>query len=555
MDIPSALRSLDLSREDDVPDLGWLDESHCDPPAFWAALGEHARRVAPGPRSRAGVSVDLYHDAIGRHASTARVALAAYDRRSGWRALSYAELAAGASATAQGWANAGLGPGDVVALVLPLGAAWLIAFAAAIRLGLVVSFLAPAGERALVPRLDALAPARVVIDPDAPPPVGAWAEKAISIVEAGSPHAAPPHGYQPDEPCARLFSPVREPLLEPVDLAAEVAYQNALRDAVLAYRLSPGDALALPGFHPQQHHPAAILSTLIAGATFVHVDAADVLKKPELLKEQPITALGISPEIRDALRKKPLGRLPKLRHWLKTIDEPLDWTAYHDLVQKNEWEKILVSNVLADAAAGGCVLFSTRRPGSIQAISLPSAGRAFALADVASGEPAVGKTGVFVPMPDGDPAKDGWFLLAGRGSEYLYGLTLLPRRAGRVFPAAEVEALAAAQEGVEGACVVPVPTGDPGGRWAFVLVLFTGAISGQPASKLAAAVEQAIRDDLGDDFAPDRVTAVPLYPRKKKGAVDAGWCRQQYGTGLLSRKAAHPVFRALTALRGALLGG
>ncbi|AUX29119.1 MULTISPECIES: AMP-binding protein [Sorangium] len=558
MDVPAALRSLDLSREDDVPDLAWLTASHDDPPAFWSALAEHARRIAPAPRSRPGQAYDLYHDTVGRHAATTRVALVVHDRRAGWRSLSYAELAARASACAQAWALAGVAPGAAVALVLPLGVDWLVAFAAALRLGLVVSFLAPAGEHALLRRLKALDPAHVVVDPAAPP-LGPFAERALRLVEGGPPHAAPPHAYAPDEPCARLFSPLRAPLAEPVDLAAEIAWQNAYRDAVFAYRLGAGagDALALPGFPPQQHQPAALMATMLAGASFVHLPLADIEANPALLHEQPITTLGVAPALCELLRKTPLGPPPKLRHWLKSVDEPLDWVAWNDFVRRNDLGKIPTSNLLVDAASGGAVLFSARRPGSLQALALPAPGRPFALFDAAgSGEPAAGGVGVFVPMPGGDPEKDGWFLLARRGSEYLWGSTLAPRRAGRVFPASEVVERASAIPGVAGACVLPIATGDPGARWAFALLVFTGAarsLAAAPAPP-AAAVEAALREDLGPDFVPDRISVFPLFPRRKGGKVDAEWCRRQYSSGLLVRKASHPVFRRLAELRGSLLG-
>jgi hypothetical protein len=185
----------------------------------------------------------------------------------------------------------------------------------------------------------------------------------------------------------------------------------------------------------------------------------------------------------------------------------------------------------------------------VNAYALPAAGRQYALFDAASGEPAAGGTGVFVPKP-GDPKKDGWFLLARRGAEFLWGSTLAPRRAGRVFPAGEVEAFVGTLPGVQGAATVPVPAGDPGGRWAFVLVVFAGASGGVEEG----AVEAAIRARLSADHALDRITVVPLYPRKKGEKVDVDWCRRQYSSGFLGRKTTHPVFCGLTALRGIVLG-
>ena len=303
MDVLAALRSLDLSREDDVPDLPWLTASYEAPAPFWAALAEHARRVAPVPASRPGEAYDLYRDAVGRHAATARVAFTAFDRRAGWRSVSYAELAARASACAQAWAarrdrarhrrrrrhaprrplahRVRRGPPPRPRLLLPR----------------------PRGRASAPPApRTPLAPARVVFDPASPPPIGPWAAKALALVSDGPPHALPPHAYAPKEPCALLFSPLRAPLLAPVPLTAEIAWQNALRDAVFAYRLAAGESLALPGFPPQQHHPAALFAALIAGATFVHLPAGDLAARPALLQDQPIGVLGVTPALRDVLR-------------------------------------------------------------------------------------------------------------------------------------------------------------------------------------------------------------------------------------------------------------
>ncbi|WP_434047625.1 MULTISPECIES: hypothetical protein [Sorangium] len=342
-----------------------------------------------------------------------------------------------------------------------------------------------------------------------------------------------------------------------MDLTAGAAWQRALHDAVLAYRLGPGDALALPGFHPQQHHPAAILATLLAGATFVELTPADIAARPGLLDEQPITTLGITPGLCEALRKAPIARPPKLRQWVRSVDEPLDWVAWNELVKKNDLASVPSTNVLVDAAAGGAVLFSTRRPGSVQALALPAAGQPYTLFDATgSGEPAARGAGVFVPTPAGDPKKDGWFVLARRGTEFLWGGTLAPRRAGRAFPAAELAERAAEVPGILGACVVPIPTADPGGRWAFVLLAFAGAPpDGAPANPaLSDALADAIREDLGDDFLPDRITVLPLYPRMQGRKVDAAWCQRQYSSGFLAAKAQHPVFRRLAGLRGLVLG-
>jgi hypothetical protein len=551
IEIPALVQSLDLSREDDIPRAGWLAESQKDPEPFWAALFEHAQKMGPPLRSRPGKPQDLYHDAVLRHVPAGRAAFVWYEH-STKRTLSFAELDARASACAAAWASRGAVAGAPIALILPLGPALCIALAAALRLGLCTSILAPAGEHALRPRLEALAPAHVVFDPLSPPPLGAFADLALPLADGGPPLRAPPYAFAPDEPCARVFSPLREPLLLPVDVPAASAVENALRDAFFAFRIGPGDALAAPGFPLQQHMPALLLTTLLAGATFVHLDVATIEANPALLAEAPITALGLSPRLLSHLRGRP-SRLSRLRHVFRSVDEPLDWIGFTDCLRKNELGRVLGSNVLVDAAAGGCLLFSTRRPGSGSARALPAPGRPYLLLSAtAKGEEATGGTGVFVPLRGKKPAAEGFFVLANLGAEFLYGSTLLPRRAGRVYPADEVVACVERLPGVDGACVAPVPTGDPGAGWAFVLIVFCGA-KPEARSALPARAEKAIREDLGDDFLPDRIEAFPLTPRRKGDKLDIDWCHRQYFAGLLRRKAEHPVFRDLTALRARLM--
>jgi len=558
--LSSLIPSLDLARDDEVPHLPWLEESYRDPSAFWTLLLEHARLAyPPATRSSPGVAIDLYTDAVSRHAHTSRVALRWYDRRIGWQQLSFADLDAKAGSLASAWIAEGVQPGAVIAVLLPLGPDVLIALAAALRLGACVSFLPPEHDRYLAPRLAKLAPSHLVFDPRRRPPVGDELEKLLlSLVGSGPAPSSPPYAFKPEDSCARVFSPLRAPLDTPLDVSAEAAFLHALRDATLGYRLSAGDGLAAPGFHARQHFPALLLCTLLAGATFVHIPFEDIEDKPELLEAQPIHVLGVTPALCALLRQKPTGTLPALRHVFRPVDEPLDWLAYRDFIVKNDLGKMPVSNLLIDAAEGGCLLFSTRRPGSVHARVLPSAGRPFMLFDPGTGKEAVGDQGIYVPLPSKKPEEDGWIVLARVGEEYLFGGSYLPRRGGKIFPATELTDLLAEMPFIQGAAVAPVPTGEPGGRFAFVLVVFTGAApegaSQAEQDKTRALLEETIHARLGPDFVPDRVELAPLFPRWQGTKVDADWCRAQYLSGRLGQKADEPIVQTLTALRAEMLG-
>jgi hypothetical protein len=554
-EIAAMLRSLELARADAVPDLSLLEATYAADSVstpFWSLVLDDAGMNDGRLKSRPGRRIELYQDAIARHSSSGAIALSLLDSRGEFQHLSFAELDAAATACASAWSLAGLEQGDVLAIALPMGVNWLVAFAAALRLGLTISCLGSFGEHALSHRLGALDPKAVVFDPAGPALPAEFAERALAVVRFSAGHALPVRAYAPEQAFGKLFSPLRAPLQKPVAVAAEVALLWGLRDARFAYRLEPGAGLAMPGLPFEQHLPAVILATLLVGARFVELPVSAILRAPALLAQPFITTLGVSPALRDACRRAPVGALPALRGWWRSVDDALDWSAWQDFVAKSSLARVPVSNLLVDAASGGALLTSVRRPGLVNAFVVPSPGVPYGLFDVGSGAPSRGVAGVFSAGVESDPKNPGWFLLARRASELLYGGTLSPRRAGRVFPEREVVECVSRILGVDGACVVPVAAGEPGPRWDFVLVVFAAGLTERARQALPSLVESALRAQLGADFLPDRVLVSPLDARRKSQKLDLDWCRRQYSAGFLERKARLPLFGRLSALRAAL---
>jgi hypothetical protein len=549
------LSSLELSSGSGPPDLSLLRATHAAgaaQTAFWDALLADAGLGEGRLKSRPGRSIELYADAVTRHAASGAIALSVLDSRGDFEHLSFTELDAAATACASAWSRAGLEPGQVLALAAPMGIQWLIAFAAALRLGLTVSCLGSFGEEALCRRLRALDPARIVFDPAGPPPPAEFAERALSVTRPSAGHVPPPRPYEPKQALLKSFSPVRAALDQPNAVSAETALLWGLRDSRFAYRVGGNDGLAMPGFSFEQHQPSVVLATLLSGARFVELPIAAIARAPGLLAQPFITTLGVSPALRDILRRTPAGPLPALRDWWRSVDEPLDWPVWQEFIDKNELTRLPVSNLLVDAASGGALLVSARRLGVVDAFVVPSPGVPFSLSDLTSRGPSLSGTGVFSVGAEPDPKNPGWFLLASRASEYLYGSTVSARRAGRVFPADELVECVTRIPRVDGACVTSVATGEPGSVWAFVLIVFVGALAESEFGSLARQVDHAVRSRLGADFVPDRVIVLPLFARRKARKLDRDWCERQWSSGFLPRKAAFPVFRRLTALRASL---
>jgi hypothetical protein len=535
-----------------LPD--WLQRSWSDPDGFALALAaHHAGRGAPAPKSRPGQHYDFFHDLAVRHASSEAVAFRAWDPLRGWQSLGYRELGDRASRRAAEWAAQGVKPGAKLCLLHGLGPELLVSLLAALKLGACISLLPPTGTHFISRRLARLEPAHIAAEPHQVPLLKGF--EPLLLRSRGD--AAPgftSHTYRPGDAVALLFSPLVDPPDTPVPLTADDAWRGALCDGLLTFGLGPGDHLAAPGFHFLQHQPALLLAALLRGATYLHLEPADVERAPARLSEHPVRALGVSPHLRDALLRARAGPLRNVAHWFRSADEPFDPRAWIDWVAKCGLGSVPHANVLVDAAAGGAVLASRRRTGSVDAGIAPAPGRQWALRDLnLSGQEAAGSVGVFTLLPDkGRPP--GYAVLTRSREQYLFAGTRDVRREGRVYPSAEAAEALADLPFCAGASVSIVPTGGQPGHHRHVLLVFTGAEAASVFEREAGARQQEVRRRLelrlGAEHLPDRVELYPLLPRRgKDGRVDDAWCRAQYLTGALHRKATDPLFQALTALK------
>ncbi len=533
--------------ESGVP--AWQQESWTDAAGFAAALAAaHVGRGSP-LKSRVGQQYDFFHDIVVRHGGD-RLALRSHDRRGGWQTLSYRALQEQASRRATEWARQGVKAGSKVCLLYSMGSELLISFAAALGLGACLSYLPPQGRRFISRRLALLTPDFIATEPHQALLVEGFEKQVLQSRGQAAP-AFTSHTYKPDELVGLLFSPLVEPTGTPVPLLAEDAWRSALVDGLLTFGLGPGDHLAAPGYHPLQHLPAFLFATLLRGATYVHLDLADVEANPKLLTEQPLRALGVTPALRDLLLRTRTP-LKNVAHWFRNPEEPIDWQGWMAWVKQCGLAAVPSSNVLVDPAAGGAVLLSPRRVRDVHTEAPPAPGRAWILGDVnMSGQEAPGDLGIFTLVP-AEQRPPGYLVLTRAFGVYHYGGPRSARREGRVYPGDEVAEVVGELPFVRGALVVPAPTGGIAGHYRQVLLVFTGAQRAQSGPWLQE-IRRRIELLLGAEHLPDRTDFIPLYPKKVDGALDVAWCQSQYLTGALHRKSTDRLFQALTALRGQLL--
>ena len=544
--------------EDGGPALrgGWLAESWRDPARFWRSLARyHAALSSPASKSHPTEGFDFYYDLVLRHRPE-RVALRCFSRQTGWRVTTYRDLDARSTALAEEWVQRGISPGEVVCLVLPMGEDLVVGLLTALRLGLVFSYLPPLGARFVATRLAQLGDALVVTVPTYLSLIGeARALLLGDLVSGRASGRRLMHSYAPDATVAQLFSDLVEASDRPLPLQADHFYLGALRDAILLCGMRPGDMAAAPGMSPLQHQPSLLIGTLLCGGTWVHVELDDLALEPSLLTQQPLRAVGISSTTRDVLLRARAGMVRGWDFWWRNPEEPVDIDAWRRFVKRLMLGNVPSSNLLVDASAGGCVLWSPRRRGHVHAEVLPAPGRPWSLASVSGsdqagrGPRAMGDFGLLAPE---EPSRPPYMILVHAGERFLYGGTRGPRSAGRVYPIAEIVELARKHPRVIDAAVVL----DRSGRFGQpvrILCAFSGATRPHPGDEEALA--RIIAQELGAELVPDYVQLLPLYPRMRDGVPDARWCASQQVTGNFYHKPRQEPHQVLTLLRRALALG
>lgn len=557
----------------------WLADSWAAPEAFHKALIDYNTTLY-APHGKSGVAgYDFYHDAVLRPAASERIALRSLQTlRDGERivrTLSYAELHQRASVLATTLREGGLKPGDALCILLPPGEALVVCLFAGLRIGAVVSVLAPRGERYVASRIEALQPAVILterlyarlVPKSAPPPhvLGAREEEPLrrSLPDDRT------HTYAPTAPVFAVCSPLRAPTHAPIELLAQPAYGHALRDALCVLSLKPGDGLCapLPDFDPTQHYPSLILATFLAGATFVLCDSESLGKDPSLIARLGITSLGIPRGLRDALRKLPApacAPLSRLQVWFRDVLEPVDLAAWRDLDQRCSLAQVPRFNWVYEPAHGGTLLASARYKGDATLQVWPAAGCAWKLspADVhGSSQTAPGQHGVF--LPHGWKKPQAFLLLvklpSSAGDGYLIGGTLTPRRSGHIYPQDEVATVLSELPGVLGVSGLALPEGSEPLRSSFILLVFVEP--GRGDRNLRNAIERQITFALGSEYQPDFVESYPLFPRRLGPAsdppaarpIDHAWCRTQYLIGALAQRSNRRSMQLVGELRQACL--
>jgi hypothetical protein len=531
----------------------WLEASYAEPAVFLDQLyNDHAARRRLSARSKVGVRTSLFAEFVQRHGGERGVALRTYSAGIA-KELSYAGLLSRACQRAAFLSRRGIEPGAVVCIVARMGESLSVDVMALLKLGAVVATIEPRGPLFVRNRIEGLAPDFVIADasygrwwaalvkpPVLIPDVGIAADAGVDAIA---------YSYAADEEAMRLYSPLAEDPLLPVSVTADALLSGAIRDALLVYRIGPGDNLGAPLFDFHQHQPALLLAATFAGATLVHIDDEELRRRPDLLPALGLRVAGLTNEIRaNEVDEKTPYKIGAER-WFSSLAEPLDIARIQydaTALAKRGSNGILT---MANAAFGGTFIFAPH-PASVGVVAtVATPGQSWSLVEAnGSGMPAV-SAGVFLPT-DFDPAAVGQFVMGLSGRDHYFGGAARLTRNGQVLCAKEIALVAESQPSVLFASLV-LGAGRLPNTSRAVLLVFVSALTPDPA--LADVIRARIVTELGAAALPDRVELYPLVPRLIDGRPDDVWCSSHYFSGRLERKRTEPLFGAIAAARRSVL--
>lgn len=552
IDIAAVIAGLRAGTAPDAWMGGWLRSTYADRPAFWKSLYASAAARRRGLKSSPQGKIDLYHDCVLAHVGQGRRAYVGRERGEEV-SLSYEAVHALSGALMTEWLSRGAKAKQLVCVVLPVSADYVVALLTALRMGLVVCPLPPHGSSFVQNRVKALGPEAVITN-EAGRKLLAGLEIPIwpaagkrEIGTLGS------HACAPEDPALQLFSAYGKDPLAPSPVPAGALHAALLRDAMLVFALDDKDTLAMPGFEPLTCQPTSLLAALMGGACWAEIGVKEMASRPSALKDLGVTVLGVSLAARDAALAR--GAFPegRIRVWFRSMTDPLDLDAWDRFCRLAKPGSVASFNAAFCPVAGGAILSGAVQREPLGLTAWPPAGMEFQLGEVGAAiMEARNDSGVHTPMRD-EKAVEGTprLLLARRGDAYMCTGSVDLGPEARAYPVDEVAAVAESHPEVRHATVVLSP-GRNINEAHVTLVVFTDGEPGPDGRPSVPAfvpeLTKLLAARMGETFSPSRVEVFPLRPRVGKEGLDRVWCRSQYLGGALHEKARSDVFLLLSRL-------
>jgi acetyl-CoA synthetase len=321
-----------------------------------------------------------------------------------------------------------------------------------------------------------------------------------------------------------------------VSIAREVAYQTDVK---------PGDHIHFATDMGWIMGPWTVVGGGACGATIVYAEGAPDFPPDRLwrlVESERVTMLGVSPTLVRALipNGEPTTDMSSLKA-ICTTGEPWNRDPYMWLFEHVGGERVPIVNESGGTEVGACFLATcVTEPVKPVALGFPALGQDMDVFD-ADGKPVRDEVGELVckrPWPGmtrgiwgdderyldaywrrfpgvwthGDWAsvdEDGYWFLHGRSDDTL-------NIAGKRIGPAELESAAVAHHAVAEAAAIGVPH-DVKGEVAWIFCVLRPGADATPAYALE--ISNAVTDELGKAFKPDRIVFVSALPKTRSAKI------------------------------------
>lgn len=540
----------------------WIEKSYLDPDTFIDRIFAFQQQVLPPSKSEFGKHYDFYHDCILRHLRSSNLAISVVTQRGQTEDWTYENLHRAVNYHVKKWSSSAPEAGQLVAIVLQPGIDFLIALLTAFRFGLKICYLPPhtqfLGDHQIQNILSEIKPRYIVAEERIFTTEGI---PLLPIEEEGLEevnHAPHSFAYEAKTPILMTTSLYRDEAQTLVPLDAQTLYFTTLRDAFFTLNLKQYPYWAAPLSCPIRTEPCSMITSLISGATRIHVKEKDILADPQILEGQRINILGISTPLQKLWSQA--ASIPT-RHLKCCYKSPSDvnQAGWKSFVITNELVKIPVFHALTDNSTGGVLFFS--RPSLDPPIFFlkPTLGTSWQLENFnGSGEKSLTGYGIFntkLDIPEND-VKKGNFTFARVGNNYVISGSIEPCREGVTYPIDDIEDCVNELPMVEGCMVYSIQKAGVVQDHHFALLVFVGPLKQelitQEQKNWTATIETQIINHVGKGFLPEQIEYHPFIPKMhqiKLLGVDRNWCNNQFNSGLLTKKKTMPAYHVLNVLK------